>query len=107
MVNIEHDIDEPQTAHLLRAALGRAAHESKQLVRPRVDAPVGEEPDQVERVLREGARDVRPALAEEEGARGERLVDERGALVDDLAVEGWWVGWVGWVGQWVGRFIMV
>jgi hypothetical protein len=65
-----------------------------------VDAAVGEEPDQVERVLREGARDVRPALAEEERARGERLVDERGALVDDLA--GWVVGGGWWVVGWVG-----
>ena len=85
-------------AHLLRPALGRAAHEREELVGPRVDAPVGEEADQVERVLGEGAGHVRPPLPQEEGPRGEGLVHERGALVDDLlrvVVGGWGGGWVG------------
>ena len=67
---------------LLQAA--RQQGQRTRLVEPRVHAPVRDQADEVQRVLRQRALHVLPAIAGEYRAVFERNVDERRALLDDL-----------------------
>lgn len=73
-------------AEFLGTTLNSPSNNAEQLIRPAVHATIGQEPDEVKgAAIVQVAGHVVPPVAREQASIGQRLVNERSTLIDDLS----------------------